>query len=108
VSPVQAVVVNVSVEQEAYAQELAAEMDAWGARVELDLRREKLGYKIREAQLKKVPYMVVLGFKEAETRQVTVRKSTGENLAPMNWEEFHKYLKPLLKAENKPLGGQTH
>ncbi len=108
VSPVQAVIVNVAADQEVYAKELRAEMDRWGVRVELDLRNEKLSYKIREAQLKKIPLMVVLGYKEAENRQVTVRKTTGENLAPMGWEEFRKYLEPLLKAENKPLGGQSH
>ncbi len=104
VSPLQAVVIAVSEDQAAYAKELAQAMLSWGVRLETDLRNEKLGYKIRAAQVKKVPWMIVLGGKEMDSRTVTVRKATGENLPPMSWEEFHKYLEPQLK----PLGGTSH
>lgn len=117
ISPLQAVIIAVSDDQAAYAKELAEKMDSWGARVETDLRNEKLGYKIRAAQIKKVPWMIVLGGKEQESRTVTVRKTTGENLPPMSWEEFHKYLEPQLKPGDPgehgslistPQGGSTH
>ncbi len=108
ISPLQAVVIGVTDAQSAYATELATAMDGWGIRVETDLRNEKLGYRIRDAQLKKIPWMVVAGQKEQEARTVTVRKSTGENLDPMSWEEFHKYLKSFQVPGSQPLGGKTH
>jgi threonyl-tRNA synthetase len=101
IAPVQASVISVTPDQEAYATEVTAELAAWGVRVEADTRNEKLGYKIREAQMKKIPYMVVLGAKEAEARTVTVRKTTGENLPAMSWPDFRKYLAPALKPEHK-------
>jgi threonyl-tRNA synthetase len=116
VSPVQARIINVNPDQEKYAQELAAELETWSVRAEADTRNEKLGYKIREAQLQKVPYMIVLGPKEAEARTVTVRKSNGENLPTMTWPEFRAYLEPALQPGNRegerstqnPVGGISH
>lgn len=105
-SPQQAVVINVSEDQKAYAQEVTALLQSWGVRAESDLRYEKLGYKIREAQVQKTPWMMVLGPKELEARTVTIRKSSGENLPPMNFEELRKYLEPLLvpSLEDRPQG----
>jgi threonyl-tRNA synthetase len=57
-------------------------------RVEKDLRNEKLNYKIREAQMMKVPYMLIIGDREKESGTVTVRKKNGENLPPMKVKEF--------------------
>ncbi len=104
ISPLQALVISVTPDQVKYAEEVTQVLQSWGVRAEADTRNEKLGYKIREAQMKKTPWMVVLGAKEAESRTVTVRKSSGENLPPMNWTDFNKYLDPLLK----PSGGMTH
>ncbi|MBY0369356.1 threonine--tRNA ligase [bacterium] len=104
-SPVQAKVIGVTEDQTAYAQEVASTLQNWGVRAETDLRYEKLGYKIREAQVQKIPFMVVLGQKEMESRTVTVRKSSGENLPPMSFDELHKYLEPQLKAAIEPRGG---
>ena len=78
ISPVQALVLNVTSEQESYAKEVAQTLRSWGLRVEEDLRNEKLGYKIREAQLQKVPVMLVLGNKEKDSRTLSVRKNTGK------------------------------
>ena len=55
-----------------------------GVRIEKDLRNEKLNYKIREAQLAKIPYMLVIGDREAESGTVTVRERSGKNLPPMS------------------------
>ncbi|MCC3377083.1 threonine--tRNA ligase [Cohnella sp. REN36] len=73
-SPVQAKVLPVSVAYEAYAREVADKLQEAGVRVEADLRNEKLGYKIREAQLEKVPYMLVVGENEAAGGTVSVRR----------------------------------
>ena len=68
-----------------------------------DLRNEKLGYKIREAQLQKIPLMVVLGGKEKETNTLSVRKNSGENINNLTLESFKEFLKTLALT-----GGNTH
>jgi len=73
-SPVQAKVIPVSTAYEGYAREVEEKLMAAGIRVESDLRNEKLGYKIREAQLEKMPYMLVVGENEATAKAASVRK----------------------------------
>ncbi|MUT64357.1 threonine--tRNA ligase [Paenibacillus sp. NEAU-GSW1] len=73
-SPVQAKIIPVSTAYEAYARQVEEQLREAGVRVESDLRNEKLGYKIREAQLEKMPYMLVVGDNEAQTNSVSVRK----------------------------------
>ncbi|GBF73249.1 threonine--tRNA ligase [Paenibacillus sp. 598K] len=73
-SPEQARVIPVSTAYEAYAREVQEQLQAAGVRTESDLRNEKLGYKIREAQLEKVPYMLIVGEQEMSARSVSVRK----------------------------------
>lgn len=77
-SPVQVKVLSLSEKNEAYAQEVYNNLINSGIRCELDIRSEKIGYKIREAQLEKVPYMVVLGGQEEESKTVSVRSRDGE------------------------------
>ena len=77
-SPVQAVVMPITDRVNGYAQEVADKLEAAGLRVETDLRNEKIGYKIREHQAQKVPYMLVVGDKEAEAGTVSVRTRTGD------------------------------
>lgn len=77
-APVQAKILPITDRQEAYAKELCAKMKAAGIRVEVDDRNEKIGYKIREAQMEKVPYMLVIGDKETEAGQVAIRRRDGE------------------------------
>ena len=71
-----------------YAKQVAAKFDAAGIRVESDLRNEKIGYKIREAQMQKIPYMLVVGDKEAEAGSVAVRTRAGEDLGAMSLDAF--------------------
>lgn len=78
-APVQAVVANITLESEKYAKELAEEMKALGLRVETDFRNEKIGYKIREHSVKKVPYVFVVGAKEMEERTVAIRQLGGKD-----------------------------
>ncbi len=79
-APVQAVVLPVSEKFRAYAAKVRDRLAAVGLRVELDDRGEKLGYRIREAQVKKVPYMLVVGAREQEAGEVALRLRTGEDL----------------------------
>ncbi len=70
-----------------------------GWRVEVDERNEKLGYKIREAQLAKIPYAVVIGDKEVQSQTVTARRRGGENLAPMSVSAFIERVKAEMVQE---------
>ncbi len=72
-SPVQAEVIPVSEKYTEYAQQVNDKLNAAGVRAEVDLRPEKMGYKIREAQLQKIPYMLIVGEKEVESQSVSVR-----------------------------------
>jgi len=76
-APVQAVVLPISDRHLAYGASVRDRLKAGGLRAELDERQEKIGYKIREAQLQKVPYMLVVGDREAETGTVSVRERSG-------------------------------
>ena len=87
-SPVQAIVLNVTDNQAAYAQQVFEELRAAGVRVELDIRNEKLGFKIREAQVAKIPYMLVIGDREMETGTVAPRYRDGKNLDACSVTDF--------------------
>jgi threonyl-tRNA synthetase len=87
-APVQVKVLTVTERQERYAAEVAAALRSRGLRIELDLRSEKLGYKIRQAQLAKAPYMLVLGDREAAGRVVAPRSQKRGPLDPMPLERF--------------------
>ncbi len=88
ISPVQAIVVTVTDSQIPYAQDVYRQLRNAGIRVERDVRNEKLSFKIREAQLQKIPYMLVIGDKEVEQGTVTPRYRDGKNLPAMSPEEF--------------------
>ena len=88
-APVQVKVLSVSEKSREYAAKVAAQLDAAGIRVENDARDEKIGYKIREAQLERVPYMLVIGEKEAESGDsVAVRSRDAGDLGTMATSEF--------------------
>jgi threonyl-tRNA synthetase len=96
-SPVQAIVLTVTDSQTAYAQDVLASLREAGVRVQGDFRNEKLSFKIREAQLQKIPYMLVIGDKEMEQGTVTPRFRDGKNLAPMKPAEFVAFLEQERK-----------
>lgn len=87
-SPVQVQVMSLSEKNEDYAKEVSEKLKAAGIRCELDIRSEKIGYKIREAQLKKVPYMIVLGANEEESKTVSLRSRDGSTTDGMNVDEL--------------------
>ena len=98
-APVQVKVVTVTDQQLDYARQVSTELVAAGWRVELDERNEKLGYKIREAQLAKVPYAVVIGDKEMAAQTVAPRRRGGENVAPLSIGDFIERLKIEVAQE---------
>ena len=87
-APVQAVVVPVAEKQQAYARKVGEALRAQGVRVQVDDRNEKLGYRIREAQVQKVPYMLVVGDKEVEAKNVSVRHRHAGDLGPQEVAAF--------------------
>ena len=87
-NPVQVKVLPVTERAHDYAAKIAAQLDAAGIRVESDLRSEKLGYKIREAQMQKIPYMLVVGDRDMENGTVSVRTRQGEDLGAMSLNAF--------------------
>jgi threonyl-tRNA synthetase len=103
-APVQARVITVSEKQEAWAREVEAILRERGFRVEVDLASDKLGAKIRRAQLEKIPFMLVCGDKEVEARAVAARTRDGSQLPPMGIDAFVEH---LAGAARIPRGGAT-
>ena len=87
-APVQVKVLPVTDRAEEYAEKVAAQLDAQGFRVEVDGRNEKIGKKIREATLEKIPYMLVVGDRDMENGTVSVRHRSGEDLGAMTLDQF--------------------
>lgn len=92
-SPLQAKIINITKDQEEYAVDVHKALKAAGIRSELDLRNEKLGFKIREAQLQKVPYMLVIGDKERDSKMVAPRFWDGKQFEPMSIDGFIEHVK---------------
>jgi threonyl-tRNA synthetase len=103
-APVQVKVLTLTERQEDYGRTVCEELKARGWRVELDVRNEKLGYKIREAQLAKIPYMLVVGDKEMEARTVAPRSRTAGNAAAVDLEAFVKQLEDELRNHGNAAG----
>ena len=91
-SPVQAVVLNITDRQDERCKEIAESLKNQGFRVDLDLRNEKIGFKIRQHTLSRVPYLLVVGDREVEKGTVAVRTRGGEDLGSMDLESFAKQL----------------
>jgi threonyl-tRNA synthetase len=97
-APVQAVVLNITDRQADYAREVADRLRAAGFRVTVDTSNEKIGYKIREHSLQKLPYQLVVGDKEMQANSVAVRTRTGEDLGAMPVDALIE----RLTSENRP------
>jgi threonyl-tRNA synthetase len=87
-APVQAAVLPITDDQADYAAEVASKLKAAGFWADADLRNEKVGFKIRQHTMDKVPYMLVVGDKEKSSGQVAVRHRNGEDLGPMALDTF--------------------
>ena len=99
-APVQVKILPISEKHVEYAEQLAKQMHRDYVRVEVDDRSEKIGYKIRQAQMAKVPYMLVVGDKEVEEGTVNVRKHGGDELGSVPFEEFFNAIKIEIKERN--------
>lgn len=99
-APVQVKVLPISEKHVEYANQLAKQMRHDYVRVEVDNRNEKIGYKIRQAQMEKVPYMLVVGDKEMEDNSVNVRKHGGDELGTVPFDEFFNSIKIEIKERN--------
>ena len=95
-SPLQVKILPISDKQNEYGEKVKAKLEERGIRVELDNRNEKIGYKIREAQLEKVPYMLVVGDKEIESNTVSVRSRENGDIGIQSLDEFMKNLEDEL------------
>ena len=91
-APEQVYVLNVTDRQEEYAREILTRLRGQGVRAHFDDRNEKLGFKIREAQLARVPYMLVIGDQETQNRTVTLRMNNGTQISALKLEQFEQLL----------------
>jgi threonyl-tRNA synthetase len=97
-SPVQCVLMNISAAQEDYAKEIGQKLQDAGLRVQLDLRNEKITYKIREHSLQKLPYQLIVGDKEVSGRLIAVRTRSGEDLGQMTLDALIGHFKTELQS----------
>jgi threonyl-tRNA synthetase len=104
-APVQVRILPIADRHAAYAQTVRARLAAAGLRVELDERQEKIGYKIREAQLQKIPYMLVTGDREAADGTVAVRSRSGGDQGSQSVEDFIRRAQVEIAAKGEPEAG---
>ena len=100
-SPVQVKLLPVTDRAMDYAKNVAAQLDSQGFRVEVDSRNEKIGKKIREATLEKIPFMLVVGDRDMENGTVSVRTRKGEDLGAMTLEDFSAKLRQIVDEKQK-------
>ncbi|WP_427834244.1 threonine--tRNA ligase [Actinobacillus pleuropneumoniae] len=105
-APTQAVVMNITDSQADYVQKVTKALSDAGIRAKSDLRNEKVGFKVREHTLRRVPYMLVCGDKEIETGKVSVRTRKGADLGTFTIDEFVEILKNQVKARGLKLLGE--
>jgi len=96
-SPIQVVLMNISQAQEEYTSQVAQKLRAAGLRIQLDLRNEKITYKIREHSLQKLPYQLIIGDKEVAASLVAVRTRSGEDIGQMTLEALLQRLQTEIK-----------
>ena len=100
-SPVQAVVMNITDKQSAFVEEVAEVLQNSGLRAQSDVRNEKIGFKIREWTLQRVPYLLVAGDREVESRSVAVRTRNGDDLGVLTLEELDLMLKNEVASRGR-------
>ncbi len=99
-APVQVKVLTIAERHADYALSLSETLKAEGIRTETDIDNEKIGYKIRNATIMKVPYLFIIGDKEVAENKITVRKRTGENFGPFTVDEFIGVMKEKIKTKS--------
>ena len=99
-APIQAVIMNITDKQADYIQEIATELKKHGVRVKSDLRNEKIGFKIREHTLEHVPYLLVAGDREVNSRTISVRTQDGTDLGSMSIHQYIEMIHDKCKAKS--------
>ncbi|WP_339051106.1 threonine--tRNA ligase [Rickettsiella endosymbiont of Xylota segnis] len=100
-APIQVVIMTITDKQHDYASKIAQELERLGLRIKLDLRNEKISFKIREHSLQKVPYQLVIGAKEVDTKQVTIRRQTGDDLGSMSVHTFYQMIQQAIVPQSR-------
>ena len=98
-SPVQVVVLSITDRQSEYAQKITLNLEKQGFRAKIDLRNEKIGFKIREHSMQRTPYLIILGDKELENQLITVRSQNGEDLGSLSMDDFIQKLKVQVEGK---------
>jgi threonyl-tRNA synthetase len=98
---VQAVVLNITDSQADYCQGVMGQLKGHGYRVESDLRNEKIGFKIREHTIQRVPYLIVVGDREIENGEIAVRARNGDDLGSMSVEAFSQLLQNEVEKKGR-------
>jgi len=100
-APTQAVVLNITDSQSAYVNHVVNSLKEKGFRVDSDLRNEKIGFKIREHTIQKIPYLLVVGDREVESGKVAVRARSGDDLGSMSIDEFSRLLTKSIEKKGR-------
>lgn len=100
-SPVQVKVMSISEKHLDYAKKVYEKLLSKGIRVKLNIDNEKIGYKIRQATMEKVPYMIIIGEKEIELGKITVRRRNGENLQLIDFDKFIDFISKEIKEKKQ-------
>ena len=98
-SPIQVVIMNISDKHAKNTKEIAKKLKSKGFRVKLDLRNEKITYKIRDHSMQRIPFQLVVGDKEIENNTVSVRARKGQDLGSLTLEDFSKLLDKNIKSK---------
>ena len=98
-APIQAVIMNISDKHVKKAQEYEKKLSSWGFRAKLDLRNEKITYKIRDHSIQRIPFQLIVGDREVENNSVSIRTRKGEDLGSLTLEEFKKLLDKIIKSK---------
>ncbi|MEK7712476.1 MAG: threonine--tRNA ligase, partial [Nitrospirota bacterium] len=99
-APVQIGILTIAERHSDYALKTADTLKLNGVRIETNLENEKIGYKIREATIRKVPYLVIIGDKESAENKLTVRKRNGENMGPFTIDELIEIIKTEIGSRH--------
>ena len=99
-SPVQVVVINIAARHEEYAEQVRQKLEKQGFRVKIDLRNEKIGFKIREHSMQRVPYLLIIGDKELENQTIAVRSQKGEDLGSLSIDDLANRLSKEIADRN--------
>ena len=99
-SPVQVVVINIATRHEEYAEQVRQKLEKQGFRVKIDLRNEKIGFKIREHSMQRVPYLLIIGDKELENQTIAARSQKGEDLGSLSIDDLANRLSKEIADRN--------